>query len=132
MSFNSLSFVTSFKTQVPVPGSSFLINFFSVFDNNMNMFHISVLFLFLPPLYILYRPSSSSGEMQEKNERGKFRHEATEKPPAVAQVKSSQGLLFAEAKKAICRGSGPDWRAGADARVWSPLPPGASKGSGER
>ena len=47
-------------------------------------------------------------------------------------LKSSQGLLFSEAKKAICRGSGLDWRAGAGARVWSPLPPGLSKESGER
>ena len=103
---DSPSLMTSLRTQVPVPGSSFLINFFSVFDNNMNMFHISVLFLFLPPLYILYRPSSSSGEMQEKNVRGKFRHEATGKPPAVAQVKSSQGLLFAEAKKTYAEAVG--------------------------
>ena len=35
-------------------------------------------------------------------------------------------------KKAICRGSGPDWRAGAGARVWSPLPLVPSKGPSER
>ena len=46
------------------------------------------------------------------------------------QVKSRFTLLGG--KKAICRGSGPDWRAGAGARVWSPLPPGLSKESGER
>ena len=33
---------------------------------------------------------------------------------------------------AMCRGSRPDWRAGAGARAWSPLPPGPSKGLGER
>ena len=38
--------------------------------------------------------------------RGKFRHEATGKPPAVAQVKSSQGLLFAEAKKTYAEAVG--------------------------
>ena len=47
-----------------------------------------------------------------------------------SQVKSRFTLLGG--KKAICRGSGPDWRAGAGARVWSPLPPGRSKESGER
>ena len=46
------------------------------------------------------------------------------------EIKSSQGLLNSEAKKAICRGSGPDWRAGAGARVRSPLLPGLSKDSG--
>ena len=47
-----------------------------------------------------------------------------------SKVKSRFTLLGG--KKAICRGSGPDWRAGAGARVWSPLPPGLSKESGER
>ena len=48
-----------------------------------------------------------------------------------SQVKSRFTLLGGK-KKATCRGSGPDWRAGAGARVWSPLPPGLSKESGER
>ena len=52
--------------------------------------------------------------------------------PKPRLIKSSQGLLFSEAKKAIRRGSGPDWRAGAGAWVWSSLPPGLSKESGER
>ena len=53
-------------------------------------------------------------------------------PLSVRAFKSSQGLLFSEAKKAICRGSGPGWRAGAGAWVWSPLPPSLSKEFGER
>ena len=43
------------------------------------------------------------------------------------QVKSRFTLL--RGKKATCRGSGPDWRTGAGARVWSPLPPGQVKSS---
>ena len=44
-----------------------------------------------------------------------------------SQIKSRLGLFGG--KRAICRGSGPDWRAGAGARVWSPLPPGQVKSS---
>ena len=47
-----------------------------------------------------------------------------------SQVKSRFTLLGG--KKAICRGSGPVWRAGAGARVWSSLPHGLLKESGER
>ena len=48
------------------------------------------------------------------------------------KVKVKSRFTLLGGKKAICRGSGPDWRAGAGARVWSPLPPGLSKESGER
>ena len=41
-------------------------------------------------------------------------------PASSHQVKSRFALLGG--KIAVCRGSGPDWRAGAGARVWSPLP----------
>ena len=55
----------------------------------------------------------------------------TEKPASKVIKSKSRFTLFG-GKKAICRGSGPDWRARAGARVWSPLPPGLSKESGEK
>ena len=62
--------------------------------------------------------------------RGKPPSLGASRYPPYHQVKSRFTLLGG--KKAICRGSGPDSRAGAGARVWSPLPPGLSKESGER
>ena len=53
------------------------------------------------------------------------------KAPSPKPIVKSRFTLLG-GKIAICRGSGPDWRAEAGARVWSPLPPGLSKESGER
>ena len=50
---------------------------------------------------------------------------------ALCQVKSSQGLLFSEARKPCAEAAG-HGRRGWCARVWSPPPPGLSKESGER
>ena len=49
----------------------------------------------------------------------------------VGAVKSSQGLLFSEARKPCAEAAG-HGRRGWCARVWSPPPPGLSKESGER
>ena len=60
-----------------------------------------------------------------------------DEPPRPVDLAEKEGCYKSRftllgGKKATCRGSGPDWRAGAGARVWSPLPPGLSKESGER
>ena len=59
-------------------------------------------------------------------------HTSVGTPGAVREtVKSSQGLLFSEARKPYVESAG-HGRRGWCAQVWSPPPPGLSKESGER
>ena len=118
MSFNSLSLVTSFRTQVPVPGSSFLIYFFSVIEITWTYFIFLFCFCFCPRyIYYIARP----------HPRGRCRRRTCGvnsgmKPRGspLLSLKSSQVKVYSSRRqKNICRGSGPDWRAGADARVCS-------------
>ena len=72
----------------------------------------------------------SGQEFARYASHGHARNVAGPAKDAVA-VKSSQGLLFSEARKPCAEAAG-HGRRGWCARVWSPPPPGLSKESGER
>ena len=79
--------------------------------------------------------SRENGSFLDLNNKDQGLHQlpySSKGGPGVCAIQVKSRFTLLGGKIAICRGSGPDWRAGAGARVWSSLPPGLSKESGER